>query len=98
MSAQAQHSAYAATQSTHAAFAPRQSGQALYTPTQSGPAVYAPTQSGHSTYARYHSMQPELAPNFDNLLHLSQALGGASGQIGAYKEVNHGQLNWTNNF
>lgn len=98
MSAQAQHSAYAATQSTHAAFAPRQSGHAVYTPTQSGHAVYAPTQSGHSTYARYHSMQPELAPNLDNLLHLSQGLGGASGQIGAYKEVNHGQLNWTNNF
>lgn len=73
--AQAQHSAYAATQSTHAAF--------------------APTQSGHSTDARYHSKQPGLARNLDHLLHRSQALGGASGQIGAYKEPNHGQLNWS---
>lgn len=89
MPSQAQHSAYAATQSSHAAFAP----------TQSGHAVYTPTQSGHATDARlYHSMQPGLASNSDLLLHRSQALGGASGQVGAHKEPNRGQLNWTNNF
>lgn len=91
MPAQAQHSAYAATQSAHAAFAPTQSGHAVYS--------YTPTQSGHATDARlYHSMQPGPAPNSDHLLHPSQASGGASGQVGAYKEPNRGQLNWTNTF
>lgn len=91
MPAQAQHSAYAATQSAHAAFAPTQSGLSVYS--------YTPTQSGHATDARlYHSMQPGPAPNSDHLLHPSQASGGASGQAGAYTEPNRGQLNWTNTF